>query len=431
MPRLQLNTPYHRHEARSRAQLGLAAAFLCGLAACHTPRASDHAGPGGDLTPADLVPLAPATIALDLSADLDGRAGLELLTVLRTRELMTLELIRPDGSALFRTPVPSEWGLPQCAVVLQAPGQRYSVLIGFPRAEFGGRRLGLVARLETGGSLVEWRRGQGEDHYGADMALLGDLDGDGHPDLLVGAQQPALGVLPARGGYVEVVSTLDGRLVRRHAGSGKRGLGVLVAETADLDGDGVTDYLAADPAARTVVWSGSTGERIPDHGSAVIENVSITDVGDVDGDGHSEFVLVDLEGARLCSSTPGRAAQHFRAPADLLNRSSRFPGATMAALDHDGDGVVDWVTGDSTHSALAPGEQAGEQGARERERCGRLTLYSGATGSCLRSLEGPGSGDLLGRAVGRLGDLDGDGAEELWVLGRGQVFLVRGRSSLR
>ena len=183
--------------------------------------------------------------------------------------------------------------------------------------------------------------------------------------------------------------------------------GWVTAPVPDLDGDGAPEVLLSAPAAvhgdgRVVLLSGRTGEQLFDFlgtGSEALGE-ALADAGDVDGDGLHDVIL-GAPGA-------GAGAAYVFSGADgslLLSLAGartgdRF-GATVAGLgDMDGDGRSDIAVG-------AP--LAGEIGA------GVVTVYVGATGDVIFSLEGEAAGDDFGDGVDEVGDLDLDGVPDLVV----------------
>ena len=145
------------------------------------------------------------------------------------------------------------------------------------------------------------------------MALLGDLDSDGAPEIAISA--PGYGVWGRRDlGWVGIYSTKDFRLLRSFTGvncvdppmtfHGDQ-LGIPVSSAGDVDKDGTPDILIGTyhegqfdgPTAwaRLELRSGRTGRLLtvyegfqPDH---VPFFKALAPLGDVDGDGAGEFLV--------------------------------------------------------------------------------------------------------------------------------------------
>ena len=90
--------------------------------------------------------------------------------------------------------------------------------------------------------------------FGIGAARAGDVDKDGHADLVVGSWQYSGGAWS--GGRVQVFSGKDGRRIQDIVGTvpGET-LGFDAVGIGDVDGDGLTDYLV------TSAWSGINGLR--------------------------------------------------------------------------------------------------------------------------------------------------------------------------
>lgn len=161
---------------------------------------------------------------------------------------------------------------------------------------------------------------------GAAIAGLGDVNGDGIPDVLLGWPEAT-----TQSGRMEVRSGATGNVIRTHRGVGVGDFfGIWVAELGDLDADGVFDYAAgADNlnaagqpfgAGYVLVFSGRTGTQLGRlDGRSVGDSFGrgIFDAGDQNGDGTSDFLV----------SAPYDDTAFFDA-----GRVTLFSGATFAPI---------------------------------------------------------------------------------------------------
>ncbi|HET6201747.1 MAG TPA: VCBS repeat-containing protein [Planctomycetota bacterium] len=229
-----------------------------------------------------------------------------------------------------------------------------------------------LARVYSGadGSVLLTSVGQNtEDRLGAAVAGLGDVDGDGVPDLAVGAPQyraydPAGPLGP---GYVRIYSGWTGALLHQLTGVFGDGFGYSVAGPGDLDGDGAGDVVVGAPGIGAYfanftsgvarAFSGFTGSLLWAIQGASIGpyaglGASVSSLGDVDGDGAAD-VAVGIPGAwcesapgtpgivRFCSGTGGQtiAAVAGLATTECFGRSLGGPG------DANGDGFPEVLVG--------------------------------------------------------------------------------------
>src|SRR5262245_59273398 len=110
------------------------------------------------------------------------------------------------------------------------------VLIGFPTEQtYGAAR---VFSGADGSQIWEWLGVKARDNFGLALDGVGDLNGDGYPELIVGSHTTNAKDV----GSISVYSGKDGSELRRQTGGFDFGLfGIAIAGMADANGDGVAD----------------------------------------------------------------------------------------------------------------------------------------------------------------------------------------------
>ena len=307
--------------------------------------------------------------------------------------------------------------------------------------------------------------------YGAAVARLDDVNGDGTPDFAVGAPgastQTAIGT-----GVVYAVSGIDGSLLWQFdLNEQDAGLGTTLARVPDIDQDGVAELLAgapgADPNGRTdagsaVLLSGRFGTLLARYdgcGTAQQMGSALAGIEDLTGDGRAD-VLVGAPGAAGGGADAGAVYAFDGVSGALLfvidgpTPMARM-GASLAALrDVDLDGWPDLAAG-------APGYEPTPGNAN-----GAVFVFSSQTDAQLRRIDGVFFGDRIGAAnsgrvwlvdagsgfrhyfvdpalpaeafgaqVAAPGDVDGDFAGDLLIgapdaAPGGAAYLFSGRSGL-
>jgi len=307
------------------------------------------------------------------------------------------------------------------------------LLVGAPGADGNGLHRAGTAFVFSGSTGREIGRFGGFNPgaaMGASVALAGDADGDGRPDLFVGAPNscpdhntpcPGSAFLlaaapsaPTVGGGQRLARRLDGQAAGAEMGRS-------VSNAGDMDGDGSDDLLVgapfADPgglsfAGSAFVFSGATGAplfRFDGRAAGDVFGRSVAGAGDVDGDGFGDLIvgsewadpngLTNAGSAFVFSGATGVLLHRF----DGLAAHDLFGGSVAGAGDVDGDGFDDLVVG-------APGADPGGLSL-----AGSATVFSGASGVPLLRFDGLAAGDTLGSSVAGAGDVDGDGFPDLIV----------------
>jgi hypothetical protein len=298
-------------------------------------------------------------------------------------------------------------GVPDIAV--GAPIDDFAIGTAFVYSGAKGTTLYQVYPLELRG------------YFGAALASAGDLDGDGVPDLIVGAPftsrpEEAFGV-----GSVLVFSGATGKLLFNFVG-GEAGtyMGWSVAGVGDLDQDGVPDLAIGTPFAtvgnvigvgRVDIRSGATGDllyKIEGQQSGDFLGWAVASIGDLDLDGIPDLLVGAPNASPAGVSLAGSVEVRSGRTGSLLYRingeePAAYFGRSLAALgDIDGDGFDDFGVG-------APAASA--EGFPER---GSAFVFSGATGALIYRFDGAGAFDEFGAAVAG-GDIDGDGVPDIAI----------------
>ncbi|MFG0316136.1 MAG: integrin alpha [Planctomycetota bacterium JB042] len=258
------------------------------------------------------------------------------------------------------------------------------------------------------------------DEFGEAVDGAGDVDNDGHDDLIVGAHwddESGVNVGSAR-----VFSGKDGSILHTFYGSAANDqLGRAVSGAGDVNNDGFADVIAATPLADVLgndagtarVWSGKDGAVLHTfHGDSAGDGLgfSVSEAGDVDGDGFDDVVV----GAYRDSVTFGAAGSVFVFSGKDGTTLHAFHGdfyqdwlgsSVSGAGDVNGDGFADVVGGAPV--ANEPG--LGAAGAD----AGMVRVWSGKDGAALFTFYGDSYGHELGTSVGGAGDVNGDGRDDV------------------
>jgi hypothetical protein len=298
------------------------------------------------------------------------------------------------------------------------------IVIGAPHRTRGH----VYVRSGADGSLLRVLDGPSlGSRFGFAVAGAGDVNGDGHADLLIGATRAGAD----RAGRAYVVDGSSGAVLHELAGAGNRDehFGSAVDWTPDVNGDGVPDEIVGakdappDRRGAATVFSGRTGTPLFTIGAGPKGRDAgwffVAGVGDLDHDGVPDVYVADFDD-RTHGPLTGRAGVYSGVDGRPLHvwvgaGPGEGFGPGREAGDVDGDGVPDIAVGSYRSSDGAP-------------RAGRVQVFSGATGALLRTITSTSAGEELGFDAVGVGDVNGDGIPDLLVSAAAgdTVYLIAG-----
>ncbi len=216
-------------------------------------------------------------------------------------------------------------------------------------------------------ALLNTFEGHATESFGSDVVAGADLNGDGRPEIVVGATLNSENLW--RSGKVYVYSGSDHSLLYAVTGSDSAlGLGSSLSLAGDLNDDGVEDFAVGAP-------------------------------------GHTEtFGIVEraVGGVEILSGADGSLIHAINAPAEDAFVNSGY-GAVSAGGDIDGDGIPD----------IAVSAAGLDEGSNLYS--GGVFIYSGANFQLIRETPANTGNEFFGAGIDLKGDYNQDGLADLIV----------------
>jgi FG-GAP repeat protein len=325
----------------------------------------------------------------------------------------------PDGpAAAFKFPLDFNGdGYDDVAV-----GAPQGMLAGYVNVYFGSAT-GVDTTAD--GTLLGATNG---DQFGAAVAGAGDFNGDGYPDLVVGSPASSGGV-GVNAGRADVFfgaagASFDTTPDWTATGTAHAKLGASVAWAGDVNGDGHSDIIVGAPGdgntvtGQALVFFGADGLPDPDADGTLVAAAAGTSFGfsvsggaDLNNDGFSDVIVgAPNDGAG------GYAYVYFGGSGTTMDATSDgglagqsggefFGGSVQAIGDANGDAFGDLAVGARLNSDLATSQ-------------GRVYVFLGSGAATFNTnadgvLDGSGS-EFFGDSLGS-GDFNGDGLRDLSV----------------
>ncbi|HKB16633.1 MAG TPA: integrin alpha, partial [Planctomycetota bacterium] len=233
------------------------------------------------------------------------------------------------------------------------------LLVGAPQSFLSGPGRAVVFSGANGSALLNLSGAATADWFGYSLAAAGDADGDGIPDLIVGAPYADPPGTVAGGRAYLLSGATGATLLTLDGSTSQEQFGASVAATADLDGDALPDLVVGAPRypsgngpGRARCFAGSSGGTLLTLGGTLATGrfgTSVGPAGDVNADGTSD-VLVG--GPTNPSTSGGGETRVFSGGSGvplmtLVSYVSPSGASVAGAGDLNADGYGDFLVGAS------------------------------------------------------------------------------------
>ena len=314
-------------------------------------------------------------------------------------------------------------------------GDGYSeVIVGACRNDLGGINAGrayIYSISLTGGDIPDLfiTGNVAGDNFGSSVSSAGDVNGDGFPDIIVGA----VGTNSGRGsayiylGGPQMNYIADVILTGENAGDH---FGTSVSTAGDVNRDGYSDvivgtgtglppygFVKVDTGKAYIFYGGAFMDNTADvimTGNSRNEKLgwSVSTAGDVNKDGYSDVIVgsydIDIEPVRRAYIYYGGASMDNIADVVLTGEINYYFGSSVSTTgDLNGDGYSDVIVGATPFGTTGTG---------------RVYIYYGGASMDITAdveMTEEAAEDYFGSSVSSAGDVNGDGYSDVIIGGDG------------
>ncbi|KAA3606132.1 MAG: hypothetical protein DWQ01_18235 [Planctomycetota bacterium] len=249
------------------------------------------------------------------------------------------------------------------------------------------------------------------------VSCLGDVNLDGVDDVIVGAEG-----YNSNSGRVYVFSGLDGSILYQFDGEFQGDQFGCSVGSEDVDGDGYPDILVGAPTAGrngfdqngvVYAYSGRTGalihEIVGPPASYELLGWSIAGAGDLNLDGAGDFMAGSI-GASFGGPLTGSVYVYSGLDGSVIFRIDGIVQGEIIGYGIDCIADIDFDQINDLAITVNPSSS----------QIGKIHIYSGVSGELLDIIEGAISNEGFGQNVATIGDITGDGLDEIMAGSRNE-----------
>ncbi len=276
------------------------------------------------------------------------------------------------------------------------------------------------------------------DQFGQSVSDAGDIDGDGYAEVIIGAPGHS-----SNTGRAYIYSAHVGYIAVLQGESSDHNFGISISGAGDVNGDGYSDVIVGEKYPFTGPQNGVHGRAFIFYGGNGMDvsadvtmtgegdnntfGQSVSDAGDVNGDGYSDVIVGEFQ-----IRTPGSAGYYGRA--FIFNGGAvmdNYPDATMNGIGYNNDfGISVSGAGDVNNDGYS--DVIVGQKYSDNINKGKAFIYFGSVGSYISPnitmTDGDFFGDFFGNSVSSAGDVNADGLSDVVAgdnFGAGKTLLFR------